>query len=377
VDALAQPFWRKAALIGKTIWMDLVTRYAGPDLNRLTPMALTCSSGMTDASADPFHERLRLPFSVRKQVLGGNFLFESNSVALLQVVDQAYGGLPSHHLPVPAKDFRIELRLVSRSAPSAIEPPVVQTQSGAGVLCGIMDACNYTILMPEQHKALVVASEDMLQRPYHLRYELIEFAVFTLASRGLELVPLHAACVGDKGRGVLLLGSSGSGKSTLALHGLLHGMEFLAEDAVFVRPGSLVATGVANYLHLQADALRFVEDERMRRWISESPVIRRRSGVAKFEADLRQGHGRLAAAPLEVVAAVFVCSRPAENSGELLNPVPEQDIAALLAADQPYAMARPGWSYFEQQIKRAGVYQLHRGSHPRASVDALLSLLAK
>ncbi len=122
-----------------------------------------------------------------------------------------------------------------------------------------------------------------------------------LATRGLGLVPLHGACIGKQGRGILLLGASGSGKSTLALHSLLHGFDFLAEDAVFVEPESLLATGVANYLHVQADALRFVEDDEAKRWISQSPVIRRRSGVTKFESDLRKGHGRLAATPLELV----------------------------------------------------------------------------
>ena len=36
-------------------------------------------------------------------------------------------------------------------------------------------------------------------------------AVFTLAARVQQLVPLHAACVGLKGRGVLIMGASGAG----------------------------------------------------------------------------------------------------------------------------------------------------------------------
>lgn len=338
-------------------------------------MASTLSPRMRDLHADPFGERFRLPFSARKHILGGRFLFESDSVALLQLVEQAYGELPPHHLPGPAQDFRIELRLVARNAVGASEPPPVQMRSGGGMLCGIMDACNYTILVPEQRKALVVASEDMLRRPYHLRYELIEFAVFTLASRGLGLVPLHGACVGRHGRGVLLLGASGTGKSTLALHSLLHGLDFLAEDAVFVQPESLLATGVANYLHLQADALRFVEDQRIRKWIGQSPVIRRRSGVEKFEADLRLGHGRVAGAPLELAGAVFVSSQPAGDANALLHPLPEHAIATRLADDQPYGASQPGWAQFERHMRRVGVHQLRRGGHPRASVDALLQLL--
>jgi hypothetical protein len=334
-------------------------------------------AGLRDAGVDPFCERSGQAFSVCKQILGGCFRFESTSEALLQLVEAAYAGLPSHRLSTVVPEFRVELRLLPRRAlPGTSElPPPVQTQSGAGLLCGVMDASNYVILAPEQHRALVVASEDMLSQPYHLRYELIEFAVFTLATRGLGLVPLHGACVGRQGHGILLLGTSGSGKSTLALHSLLQGLDFLAEDAVFVQPESLLATGVANYLHVQADALRFVDDDKVRHWIGQAPTIRRRSGTAKFEADLRRGHGRLAAVPLTLVGAVFVSSQSAHHPDRLLSRVPRNELAARLAADQSYAAGQPGWRQFEQRLMRLGVHQLRRGRHPGDSVDALRQLL--
>jgi len=334
-------------------------------------------AGARDAGADPFCERpADHRHSVCRQILGGCFRFDSTSEALLDLVETAYDGLPSHHLPGAAPEFRIELRLLPRQVPpNAVEPPPVRVQSGAGLLCGVMDASNYVVLAPEQRRGLVVASEDMLGHPYHLRYELIEFAVFTLATRGLDLVPLHGACFGARGRGILLLGTSGSGKSTLALHSLLQGMDFLAEDAVFVQPESMLATGVANYLHVQADALRFVDDEATRRWINDAPVIRRRSGVEKFEADLRQGRGRLAAVPLELVGAVFVSAQPADDPDVLLSVIPPHEIADRLRADQAYASGQPGWHRFEQQMMRLGAHQLRRGRHPRNAATALRRLL--
>lgn len=334
-------------------------------------------AGVQDADADPFCERpADRRYSVCRQILGGCFRFESTSEALLDLVEAAYAGLPSHQLPTGAPEFRIELCLLPRQAsPDAAEPPPVRVQSGAGLLCGVMDASNYVVLAPGQHRGLVVASEDMLGRPYHLRYELIEFAVFTLATRGLGLVPLHGACVGAQGRGILLLGASGSGKSTLALHSLVQGLDFLAEDAVFVQPDSMLATGVANYLHVQADALRFVDDDATRHWINQAPIIRRRSGVEKFEADLRLGHGRLAATPLELVGAVFVSSQPADDPDVLLSVIPRDEIATRLSADQAYASGQPGWHRFEQRMMQLGVHQLRRGRHPRDSVDALRRLL--
>jgi hypothetical protein len=326
--------------------------------------------------ADPFGERSGHRFSMQKQILGGRFQFDSNSEALLRLVEHTYAGLPPHQLPVAAPPFHVELRLVSRHGPvESLDPPPMQMQSGAGLLCSVMDAFNYVMLVPDQHRALVVASEDMLSRPYHLRYELIEFAVFTLASRGLGLVPLHGACVGRDGHGLLLLGASGSGKSTLALHSLLHDLDFLAEDAVFVHPESMLATGVANFVHVKADALRFLDHADISRWISHAPVIRRRSGVEKFEADLRDGYGRLAMTPLKLVGAVCVSRESANDPDILLSAVPEHEAMAWLADEQPYAAGQPGWHAFAQRLARLGVHRLRRGHHPSASVEALRQLL--
>ncbi|SFS19918.1 hypothetical protein SAMN05216570_4190 [Dyella sp. OK004] len=326
--------------------------------------------------ADPFLERGDDGRVLRKQLLGGSFRFESASTRLLDLVEAAYAGLPPHQLPVIAPEFHVELRLaLARKEPLAGEPPPVRMQSGAGLLCGVMDAANYVVMSPTQGRALVVASEDMLDRPYYVRYELIEFAVFTLATRGLGLVPLHAACVGRHGRGLLLLGASGSGKSTLALHSLLGGLDFLAEDAVFVEPGSMMATGVANFLHVQGEALRFIDDAGIKGWIGEAPVIRRRSGVEKHEADLRCGHGPVATAPLELAGAVFVSSQRADDPENLLTRIPDADVAPRLILDQTYASGQPGWREFQQRLAALGVYELRRGTHPDRSVDALQALL--
>jgi len=329
-----------------------------------------------ELSPDPFLERTPERCSMDVHVLGVQVRFHSDSAALLNVAAMAYAGLPPHVLPVTPPDLLVELRLgPARVLPPGHEPPPVNLQSGAGFLCGVMDACNYAVLFPEQHRALVAASPDMLERPYHLRYELIEFSVFTLATRALGLAPLHGACVGWQGRGALVMGDSGAGKSTLALHSLLRGMDFLSEDAVFVHPESGLATGVANYLHVQRDALHFIDDARQRRWIEQSPTIHRRSGVEKYEVDLRDGRGRLAQEPLELACVVFVSRQPAENPQDLVRPVPIGELLPRLLAEQPYAASQPGWDAFVRTVERRGAYELRRGRHPSDSVDALLQLL--
>ena len=338
-------------------------------------MASSPQHAVGELCADPFGERHPRRLALHKTLLGAPFAFHSDSQALLDQVQAAFDRLPSHRLPGAAAELQLELRLLpGRHLPDAAEPPPVQMQSGMGLLFGVINATNYVAISPDQRQALLVVSEDMLDFPYHLRYELIEFAVLVLATRCLGLVPLHGACVGANGRGVLLLGDSGAGKSTLALHALLHGLELLAEDAVFVEPQRLLATGLANFVHVKAEGLRWIDDPRARRWIERSPVIRRRSGVQKFEADVRAWPGRIAPAPLELAAVVFV-SAAAGDPAALLRPLPKDGIAERLRKQQPYAAGQAGWEHFQQQLLPLSAYELRRGAHPRVLVAALHELL--
>jgi hypothetical protein len=316
------------------------------------------------------------PLIANKRILGGLFRFESSSRDLIDLVEAAYGELPPQTFPGVTAEFLIEMHLSPHGANSwTVEPPAPQIWAEGDRLRAEIDAANHVTIDPVRRRAQVIASESMLQHAYHLRCELIEFAVFILAARGIGLVPLHAACVGRQGRGLLLLGGSGSGKSTLALHGLLRGLELLAEDAVFVQPADLLATGVPNYLHLRGDALDFMEDDAIRAWVAHAPIIRRRSGVRKFEVDLRREYGRPAAGPLTLAGAVFVSAQAADHSDALLIRLHTHEADCLLEADQPYAPSQPGWQRFKKEIKKKGVHQLRRGSHTRDSVDALHRLL--
>jgi len=327
--------------------------------------------------AVPLSEPAGPALATSKRVLGGVFRFESDSRELLDLVETAYGGLPSQSFPDIAAEFRIGMRLLpQRTNAWAIEPPAPRIRQEGDRIRADIDDSNYVIIDSACRRAEIVATEDMLRHAYHLRCELIEFAVFVLATRGIGLAPLHAACVGIDGRGLLLLGASGSGKSTLALHGLLGGLDLLAEDAVFVHPATLLATGVPNFLHLRPDGLHFLEDEGIRDWVAQAPTIRRRSGVGKFEIDLRQDYGHPAEGPLALVGAVFVTPRPADNDDALLIRLPAQQAGRMLEADQPHASRQPAWRAFKRGILDKGVHQLRRGRHPGDAIDALRRLFA-
>jgi hypothetical protein len=334
----------------------------------------------SEIPADPFGERRPAAFRECMQLLGGRFHFETDSAQLLHIVRCAYANLPPHKLSATAPHFRVKLLLASKAprhqpAGMAHEPPRVRPFAGGGILCGAMESANFMALTPKQRSALVVISQDMLEFPYHIRYELLEFAVYALAARVQKLVPLHAACVGGNGQGILLLGASGAGKSTLALHCLLEGFDFLAEDSVLVKPEGLLATGVANFLHIRVDS-RFLSGTSNALATRKSAVIRRRSGIEKFEIDLRRPRYRLAPAPQRIGALVFISSKSA-GSRSLLTPLRRAAVAELLASDQRYAASQPGWSSFARQASALPAFELRRGHHPLQAVEALRALLAR
>ena len=317
----------------------------------------------------------------RLQLLGGRFDFETDSARLLRLVRLAYAGLPPHRLAAVTPRFRVRLQLTPRAPAQRAgrtpeEPPPVRPLAGAGILCGAMDRAGFVALTPQLRTALIVVSQDLLRYPYHLRYELLEFAVYVLAARVQGLVPLHAACVGRGEEGLLLLGPSGSGKSTLVLHCLLDGLDFLAEDSVLVRPAGLLATGVANFLHIRPDSLPFLDRAARAGVLRKASVIRRRSGVAKLEIDLRRPQYHLAAAPQRIRAVVFLSPARA-GTASLLKPLRKSVALRRLAASQRYAATQPGWSAFRRQLGALPAYELRRGAHPREAVAAVRELLTR
>jgi hypothetical protein len=330
---------------------------------------------------DPFGERKRTAFRERLQLLGGRFEFETDSRRLQRIVRAAYAGLPAHRLARTPPRFRV--RLVVTAAPRTRggsraargEPPPVQSLAGAGILCGAMGCAGFVAVAVQQRAALLVVSQQALRHPYHVRYELLEFAVYLLAARAQQLVPLHAACVGRGGQGVLLMGRSGAGISTLVLQCLLGGLDFLAEDSVLVGPQSLLATGVANFVHLRQDALRFLDPRQRSALLRESTRVRRRSGVEKLEIDLRRTRRRLAAAPLRIRAVVFISAGRARGSS-LLTPLPKSVVLRRVASNQRYAAQQPGWHSFISKLSRLPAYELRRGRHPREAATAVRLMLS-
>jgi len=325
---------------------------------------------------DPFGEHRRVRSHTRVNVLGGDFAVQAADAELESLVVEAFGGLPRHKLEHAPPRFTVHVARAEQeqSWPRRSAPPRPALHAGAGLLCATVDAGNFAIVDVAMSRALVSISTAMLRHRYHARYELVELAFLTLAARGQALVALHGACVGSAGKGVLLVGASGTGKSTLSLHALAGGMQLVSEDSAFVAPDSLRVTGVASYLHLGVESLRFLPAKDLRNEIERSPTIERRSGARKLEVDVRRLDARIAPAPLRLAATVFL-SRRTTAGQSALRELGRRELLAGLRREQPYAASQPGWRAFERRIVDVPAYELPRCRHPDLAVEMLRSVL--
>lgn len=330
---------------------------------------------MSDPPEDPLGESLDRPYRRMYRLLGAQFVFETASAELARVVAAAFGDLPRYRLAprVPRLVVHLTLRAGRRSFARA-GPPRPRLSSSDGLLCANVDEDNFAVVAPGAGRALLVVSHQMLRFPYQLRYELLEFVVLTLAARAQSLVAMHAGCIAQRGRALLLLGDSGSGKSTLALHAPFAGLEYVGEDSVFVEPRTLRAASLPNYMNVREDMPRRLRPVQLSRALARATPIRRRSGVRKRAMDLRTSPMNVATRAPRIVAVVFLDSRPAGVKG-LLRPLAWAHARSALGRTQPYAARQPGWNAFARAAVRLPVFELRRGSHPSLAAVALRALL--
>ncbi len=327
-----------------------------------------------EPSNDPFGERKRAAYRWSSDCLGARVHFSTDDAALMSIVRSAYADLPAQLLS-PCENLHVHLISVPSAGSQRDQPPPILPCAAGPLLAGAVGGSSFITVDPQGRHALVAVAQPLLRFARQVRYELIEFATYLLAARAQTLVPLHAACFGVGRRGLLLMGESGAGKSTLMLHAVQHGCDFLAEDSVLVRPRDLLATGLASFLHLRADVTRFLPAGDLRRRILRAPTIQRRSGVRKFEIDLRRLGAPLARHPLQLCAVVFLSAAPGAAPGAL-RALRGAELRHRLCTEQPYAMGQRGWKSFMAQAQRLPAFELSRARHPRAAAESLAALLS-
>jgi hypothetical protein len=204
-------------------------------------------------------------------VHGIRMLVSSDELAVLEHVDQRLRRFARTHAAPP--DVRVEFLLAGQHAhvltPAGPSRPVYETPHGQLFYFGDRDVLYGDLAGVRLHCApgdgvawIEAATSFGAAELYLTTHPLLTICLMELLERRRRY-SLHAACLARDGRGVVLAGPTGSGKSTLAIALARAGLDFLADDVVFLdhrRTGDVRVLGFADALGVtEASAALFSE----------------------------------------------------------------------------------------------------------------------
>ncbi len=157
-------------------------------------------------------------------------------------------------------------------------PPSPVHRILGSLLVWVADDSNYGIVDLARNTTEIVVSTAALHHPLYLRYFFLEAAASCHISTRYT-TPVHGACVGFDGRGVLLCGDSGAGKSTLSFACARAGWTFLTDDGSFLLNGQAdrLVIGNCHQVRLRPSAAELFPE------IADLPVTPRAEGKPSIE----------------------------------------------------------------------------------------------
>lgn len=184
---------------------------------------------------DPLLRDVRFEHRVVLPVLGLATSFESNSEALMDLVDEAFGGWRAVEPLVPTDDdpFRVRLAVVE-GAEQGPQPPEIRHLAPDATRIILQSPGSFAVSDPLRREVVGYVTTALLAERDLFRTAFLEAATLALLSH-FDRHPIHAAAIARNGRAVLLTGPSGAGKSTLAHRADTAGFDVLGEDHAWVQ----------------------------------------------------------------------------------------------------------------------------------------------
>jgi hypothetical protein len=175
--------------------------------------------------ADPLQAAASLPFHRVLFPYGFPLHVRSNHNAILRAAEISWASYRRIFQESP-----LELRFfVSESSSSRVPPPPAFRAQG-NLFTVIADANNFGCCDLETGFGFASVTAAAANHPDYLRYHFLESMAYSLLDTR-HLVAVHAACIGRRGRGILIAGESGAGKSSLAYACARRGWTYVSDDA--------------------------------------------------------------------------------------------------------------------------------------------------
>lgn len=301
------------------------------------------------------------------RLAGEALRFETNDARVLALADtlfSAYGPAPSD----AADPLVLHVLVHAPAEPTApFGKPVFRTHGHLfTVALGPHDSGAADLLAG---RAFAIVTPALVEVGWRLQQQVLAALALGMLGPARGYVPLHAACLTDGERSVLIHGPSGAGKSTFTYAAVRRGYRVVTEDSLQIGGAAEPrAWGIPWQFQLLPDAARFFPELR-----ASAPRLQA-NGEWKIDVDLPRLHpGRVAAsAPLGPL--LLLHRRPGPTAIERVR---DAEAAALVEPVWPWQV---GWTPAHQarldDVVRRGVYRFTTGAEPDAMVDALDAFLA-
>jgi hypothetical protein len=194
--------------------------------------AVQCSS----QRLDPLRRFVPTPHGINLQLMGRTVRVETNSPKILDLTLQFFAS----YQQTSQRDADFKWRIVSES----------DGFTGPGAPTSAFSDSDLSFVNMGQRSFLAVDAETRLgigfldegfaeaPEPRFISRPPLDI-LFCMSAACLGLTSLSAACVALGGKGVLLLGEPNSGKTTASYVAAMQGMEFFADQVVFLERSSL------------------------------------------------------------------------------------------------------------------------------------------
>jgi hypothetical protein len=194
-------------------------------------MSITWNFSRKSKRRDLLRRFTPTPYSVNLLVMARTVRLETNSPT---VVENALEFFARHQGASPG-DPQFLWRLVSQEDPQMEQAGVALSAfSDRGLRFANIGQRSFLAVDLEAREGIGFIAEPLVEREPKLHCRSVFDTLFCMSAGSLGMVPLSAACVGVGEKGLLIFGPPNSGKTTVSYLAATLGLEFHADQAVFL-----------------------------------------------------------------------------------------------------------------------------------------------
>jgi hypothetical protein len=329
--------------------------------------ARTSNVAPPEKSVDPIHRFIPTPYSKLLHVMGRTLRLETNDTRILERIAQVFSRYPSNRNHNPEFVWKI----LCQSRPKT-EPPWPRrfVFSDRGLRFAEYGQNNFVAVDLAAREGIGAFSEQLMNDDLGFVSLLLD-NLFCLTAGSLGLVPLWGNCVAVRDDGVLIFGAENSGKTSVAYVATKFGLDFQADDGVFVEQEGRELRCWSGFLpaSFRPDALGFFPE-------LESSTTPFRYRDFTFYHQVKRRCSITQADPVKPIACVFLERQPASTFR--LTPIARADRIELLRRtvlfkdDDRFAEQ---YTRILQALEELPLYVLRYGDDLAAAAKAIRDLL--